>query len=57
MDRIAIFQNLNVLWTRWPEYEIITDRGAEYLAPAGNGQWKFKLSEIGEWVKSGKSAM
>lgn len=36
MDIKAISQNLNVLWTRWSEYEIITDRGAEYLAPAGN---------------------
>ena len=36
MDSKAIFQNLNVLWTRWSEYEIITDRGAEYLVPAGS---------------------
>lgn len=36
MDVKAIFQNLNVLWTRWSEYEIITDRGAEYLVPTKN---------------------
>ncbi len=36
MDIKTIFPNLNVLWTRWSEYEIITDRGAEFLVPTKN---------------------
>ncbi len=30
-----MFPNLSVMWTRWSEYTVVTDRGgAEYLVPA-----------------------
>ena len=35
MDWNAMFPNLSVMWTRWSEYTVVTDRGGtEYLVPA-----------------------
>ena len=34
MELKAMFPNLNVMWTRWSDYEITTFDHVEYLVPA-----------------------
>ena len=34
MELKAMFPNLNVMWTRWSDYEVTDWEGIEYLVPA-----------------------